>query len=143
MKLTVDPKTNCVIDHLPLCPNCHELARPNVLMFGDWEYIGNRTNEQRTHYRQFKSSLAAAKSKLLIIELGAGTAVPTVRCESEDTFIDPRWTAHFVRINPFAEHAIINAYHRNKCKGQALELSLDALTALTLIDEALQKKLKH
>ncbi|CAF1133962.1 unnamed protein product [Didymodactylos carnosus] len=143
LKLTVDPKTNCVTDPLPLCPDCHKLARPNVLMFGDWEYIDNRLKKQQGHYDQFKSGLAAAKSKLLIIELGAGTAVPTVRFESERTFVDPRWAAHFIRINPFAEHVTIDAHSRNKSKGQALELSLDALTALTLIDKALKKKQKQ
>ncbi len=143
LDLVVDPKTNCVTDPLPLCPNCHELARPNVLMFGDWEYIGNRLNEQEKHYKQFKSNLKATKSKLLIIELGAGTAIPTVRFESERMFVDPSWTAHLIRINPFAEHATVDPYHRKKTQGQALELPLDALVALTLIDQALKKKLNQ
>ncbi|CAF1442575.1 unnamed protein product [Rotaria sordida] len=117
LKLNVDPKTDCVIGRLPHCPYCKKLARPNVLMFD--------------------------KSKLLVIELGAGTAVPTVRHESAVTFVDPRWTADFIRINPSAEHSVIESYYRNKTKGQGIEIILDALTALTLIDEAIKKKLKQ
>ncbi|CAF1030407.1 unnamed protein product [Didymodactylos carnosus] len=142
LKLTVDPKTNCVTDPLPLCSDCNGLARPNVLMFDDWaKFSGNRHDESFCHYGQFKSDIAAAKTKLLVIELGAGTTVPSVRIESELAFTDKRWTAHLIRINPLAEHAVIDAY-RNKSKGQALELPLDALTALTLIDREVKKKLK-
>ncbi len=93
MRLNVDPKTDCVSGRLPHCPYCKKLARPNVLMFGDLEFLDNRLNEQT-----FKSNIIKAKAKLLVIELGAGTAVPTVRHESAVTFINPRWTADFIRI---------------------------------------------
>ncbi|CAF0935982.1 unnamed protein product [Rotaria sordida] len=143
LKLNVDSKTDCVIDPLPQCPDCKNLARPNVLMFGDWEYLDDRLNEQIVHYEKFKSDIAGAKGRLLIIELGAGTAVPTVRAQSEVIFADSRWTADFIRINPLEEHSIISLYYKNKSKGQTIEIALDALTALKLIDEAIKKKLKQ
>jgi NAD-dependent SIR2 family protein deacetylase len=99
LRLNVDPKTDCVSGRLPHCPYCKKLARPNVLMFGDLEFLDNRLNEQTFHYETFKSNIIKAKTKLLVIELGAGTAVPTVRHESAVTFIDPRWTADFIRID--------------------------------------------
>jgi NAD-dependent SIR2 family protein deacetylase len=142
LKLNVDPKTDCAIDHLPQCPYCKKLARPNVLMFGDWGFLDNRLEQQTSHHEKFKSNIAKAKAKLLIIELGAGTAVPTVRRESERTFIDSKWTADFIRINPSAEHSIIDAHYKNQSKGQTIEITLDALTALTLIDKAIKQKLK-
>jgi NAD-dependent SIR2 family protein deacetylase len=142
LKLNVDPKTDCAIDNLPQCPYCKKLARPNVLMFGDWNYISNRLDEQTSHYEEFKSNLSKEKAKLLIIELGAGTAVPTVRRESEHIFTDPNWTADFIRINPLAEHSKITPDCKRKSKGQTLEIALDALTVLTLIDEAIKKKQK-
>ncbi|CAF3778410.1 unnamed protein product [Rotaria sp. Silwood1] len=141
LKLNVDPITNCVIDPLPQCPDCHGLSRPNVLMFGDWGYIDGRQAQQYSYYKQFHADLVASKANLVIIELGAGTAVPTVRMESEKMFTDSQWTADFIRINPSAEHSIIKPSYKNKSKGQALELVLDALTALELIDAALKKKL--
>jgi len=30
---------------LPKCKNCSELARPNILMFGDWSFIGDRASQ--------------------------------------------------------------------------------------------------
>jgi NAD-dependent SIR2 family protein deacetylase len=143
LKLTVDPNTNCVIDRLPSCPNCHGLARPNVFMFNDGAYLENRKNEQISHYKQFKLDVAAANRNLLVIELGAGTAIPTVRRESERVFTDERWTAHLIRINPLVEHSKINVNYQTRSKGQAIELSMDALTALTLIDEAMKNKIKN
>jgi hypothetical protein len=59
-------------------------------MFGDLEFSDIRLNEQTSHYQTFKSNIIKTKVKLLVIELGAGTAVPTVRHESAVTFIDPR-----------------------------------------------------
>ncbi|CAF1113568.1 unnamed protein product [Adineta steineri] len=141
LKLKVDNKTDCVSSRLPHCPYCKKLARPNVLMFDDFEFLDVRLTEQTSHYQTFKSNIIKTKAKLLVIELGAGTAVPTVRHESAVTFIDPRWTADFIRINPSAEHSIIESYYRHKTKGQGIEITLDALTALTLIDEIIKKKM--
>jgi NAD-dependent SIR2 family protein deacetylase len=143
LKLEVDPKTDCAIGKLPECPDCKKLARPNVLMFGDWGYISNRLDEQTSNYRQFKTNLSKEKANLLIIELGAGTAVPTVRNQSESMFTDSNWTADFIRVNPQQEHSVVSRRHTKDSKAQTVELTLDALTALTLIDEAIKKKQKE
>ena len=143
LKLQIDSKTNCVTDNLPVCPHCHELARPNVLMFNDWHFAGERYNERIGFYHQFKSDLATAKAEIIIIELGAGTAVPTVRNESEGVFTDKQWTAHLVRINPSVEHSTIDKAVRSQSKGQAFELTLDALQALSLIDKVIKTKIKQ
>jgi hypothetical protein len=87
------------------------------------------------------ANLIETKSKLLIIELGAGTTVPSVRIASETMFNDKRWIAHLVRINSFTEHSIINESYKNKSNKLTFELSMDALTALTLIDEAVKNQL--
>lgn len=64
---------------LPKCPRCSALMRPNVLMFGDYEWDAAREEEQA---RRFERWLASVE-KLAIVECGAGTAVPTVRMMSE------------------------------------------------------------
>jgi NAD-dependent SIR2 family protein deacetylase len=65
---------------LPACPECGELARPNILMFGDWEWMPARSESQ---WRRLEAWLGALTGKLVVVECGAGTAVPTVRsfCE--------------------------------------------------------------
>lgn len=59
----------------PRCPHCGGIARPNVLMFGDWGWVARRTDRQE---RAFDAFIARA-GRVVAIELGAGTAVPSLR----------------------------------------------------------------
>ena len=43
----VDEDTLRAAHPLPSCPTCEELARPNVLMFGDWGWDSSRTRGQQ------------------------------------------------------------------------------------------------
>ena len=83
---------------LPSCPFCGAIARPNILMFGDygWEYA--RTNGQRDRLVKWMDMLEEEGVKLAIVEMGAGTAVPTVRNTSEQ--IAKRFDVPVIRINP-------------------------------------------
>ncbi len=62
---------------LPRCPHCNEIARPNILMFGDWGFNSERLKEQRHRYKEWKSS--KDKKRIVTIEIGAGIAIPTIR----------------------------------------------------------------
>jgi len=83
---------------LPSCPFCDGMARPNILMFGDynWEYA--RTDGQRERLTHWIAKLESEDAKLAIVEMGAGTAVPTVRNTSEQ--IAQRFGVPLIRINP-------------------------------------------
>ena len=83
---------------LPICPYCASIARPNILMFGDfsWEYA--HTNKQRERLVSWMNTIEQEGGKLAIVELGAGTAVPTVRNTSEQ--IAKRFDVPLIRINP-------------------------------------------
>ena len=65
-------------------------------MFGDWGWIDDRTNEQELRLENWLKGLN--KSRLVIVELGAGRAVPTVRYKSESIFRN--LNCNFIRINP-------------------------------------------
>lgn len=82
--------------HLPSCPYCQQLARPNILMFGDSSWLSKRTNEQQKRFNQFL--IENNGKKLVIIELGAGTAVPTIRHLTQT--LSRKEGARAVRINP-------------------------------------------
>lgn len=101
---------------LPSCPFCGSMARPNILMFGDfgWEYA--RTNGQRTRLVAWMDKIEEEGGKLAIVELGAGTAVPTVRNTSEQ--IAGRFNVPLIRINP------------RESFGAELELPMGAVQAL-------------
>lgn len=98
--VTVDHETFRAAPPYPQCPNCGAVARPNVLMFGDWSWVPHRSHDQES---RFSSWLRATDGlQTTVVELGAGTAVPTVRLTSEDVARRPRTT--LVRINPREAH---------------------------------------
>ena len=73
----IDPESMRAIHPLPSCPQCGGLARPNILMFGDWGWDSARTDRQMRRMNTWIESLDDAR--LVVIECGAGQAVPTVR----------------------------------------------------------------
>ncbi|ACH39812.1 NAD-dependent protein deacetylase, Sir2 family [Citrifermentans bemidjiense Bem] len=83
-------------DHVPLCPRCGSSARPNILMFGDYCWIDDRTMRQQERFRQFLSRQGAGR--IVVVEMGAGTAIPTVRAASER--IGALAHGRVIRINP-------------------------------------------
>jgi NAD-dependent SIR2 family protein deacetylase len=64
---------------LPSCPDCGKLARPNILMFGDWNWLDWRTGQQEARFANW----CGTASNPVVIELGAGKSVATVRMMSE------------------------------------------------------------
>ncbi|QDU64811.1 NAD-dependent protein deacetylase [Planctomycetes bacterium Pan216] len=81
---------------LPRCPTCDSTARPNVLMFGDGRWVGERTDDQQRRLEDWISGLGSRKA--VIVECGAGMAVPTVRHASEQ--IARITGGRLIRINP-------------------------------------------
>ncbi len=80
-EVAVDEGTMRARPPLPACPRCGALARPNILMFGDWDFEDRRAEEQALRFHQWLSDIEGRK--LAVVECGAGTGVPTVRqtCE--------------------------------------------------------------
>ena len=66
-------------------------------MFGDGTWLPNRTSQQVRRYERWLDRIDD-KSQLVVIELGAGTAVPTVRYECQRRTRDSN--AQLIRINP-------------------------------------------
>ncbi len=75
---------------LPVCRECGKLARPNILFFNDWGWVSDRTDLQMDRLNKWFRTVRHP----VIIELGAGTAVPTIRRASESI------AAPLIRINP-------------------------------------------
>jgi NAD-dependent SIR2 family protein deacetylase len=105
---------------LPRCPRCGSLARPNILMFDDGEFDAARTARQRLSFASFLASRRG--HRLVIVECGAGMAIPTVRWQAEQLARQPH--ARLIRINP-RESSTPNGH---------LAIPLDALEAIQQID---------
>jgi len=67
--------------HIPRCPRCGGVSRPNILMFGDWSWLPERTHAQEERFQTFLEQ--HADRRIVVVELGAGTAIPTIRATSE------------------------------------------------------------
>lgn len=91
----VDPATFRAIEPFPRCA-CGSIERPNILMFGDGEWRSDRTDAQEGLLAGWLQK--ARGKKIVVLELGAGLAVPTVRAFSEQLM--RRNNATLVRINP-------------------------------------------
>ena len=112
---------------LPRCGATGAAARPNVLMFGDGGVNCGRIEEQQTRFRAWAGGLPR-DARVAVVEVGAGTAVPTIRRLSERTAAE-RQGATLVRVN----------YDDSDCppalRGRAVGLGgVGALAALEAID---------
>lgn len=105
---------------LPLCPRCSEIARPDILMFGDDAWVGDHAEVRHAQLLDWLPEV----QRLLVVEIGAGTAVPTLRLFSERLVRQRR--ARLVRIN---------TRESDVPYGECLGLRLGSLPALTAIDE--------
>lgn len=92
----VDAESCLLLNSLPKCPHCGGLARPNILMFGDSEWIEHRQIEQQ----QALESWLSAIRRPVVVEIGAGTAIPSVRHFSQRILRE--FAGRMIRINPGA-----------------------------------------
>lgn len=98
LKFDVDPKTFKFKGDMPECV-CGAIARPNIMMFGDFQFDSEETHMQEKVFNLFMNKHADIGNKIVIIELGAGTTIPTIRSIGE--FIHEKVAnATLVRINP-------------------------------------------
>lgn len=98
-QILIDETTMQAQDPLPVCPDCKGMARPNVLMFGDWDWNSQRAMEQQTRFRSWLEAIVKLGLRMVILEFGAGTTIPTVRLQSE-TLAQVVPFASLVRVNP-------------------------------------------
>lgn len=122
--VAVDEDTMRATGTLPACPDCGGVARPNILMFGDGGWDPTLHDAQQARLETFLHAVAGAR--LTVVEVGAGTAVPTVRWFSES--LVRRAGARLVRINP-GEPEVPSGGHG---------LALPGLAALRALDRHLE-----
>jgi NAD-dependent SIR2 family protein deacetylase len=115
---TVD-QTLSISGSYPRCPNCGGMARPNILMFNDNWWLSHRTRQQESIFHLWLDRHCG--KKIVAIELGAGTAIASVRIACLHN------AKNLIRINPTDCHV---------SKGQ-IAIKMPALAALSAIDNLL------
>ncbi|HFU2808233.1 TPA: Sir2 family NAD-dependent protein deacetylase [Campylobacter coli] len=109
---------------LPKCPRYQGLARPNILMFNDGTFNDSRYFLQKQNYKNWLKPLE--DKNILLIEFGAGKAIPSMRMFGED-FCKKSKTRTLLRINP-------NECDFPKFFKNGIGLKMKALEALEMID---------
>lgn len=94
---TIDQNSMHATSHLPICPDCGKVSRPNILMFGDWNWLSGRTNMQEKNFEQFL--IENTDRRIVVIEIGAGDSIPTIRRTSERIGRNQK-NARVIRLNP-------------------------------------------
>jgi len=104
-------------DVLPQCPHCGGLARPNLRLSDDAQWVTARMLAQYTRLQAWRTGIQS----LVVVELGAGLAVSAVRQFAEGL------GAPLIRIN--LERSGIGA-------GEGVELCGSALSVLKELEQA-------
>ena len=113
-------ETTCQLEsELPRCPHCGGLVRPSILMFDDWHWNHTRSQQQRERLDRW---LDSAQASPLVIEIGAGRAIATVRHFSQRM---QQRRSKLIRIN---------LHEANVYNPHDIELALGARDALERIN---------
>ena len=111
-----------LINAAPLCIHCGALARPNILMFDDFQWIARRSALQGDQKREWLQSM----QRPVVIEIGAGKAISTVRDFSK--WVVQKQRGHLIRINP-DDYTV--------GREQDVGIGLGALAAISAIEKLL------
>jgi NAD-dependent SIR2 family protein deacetylase len=122
----IDPATMRAVGRLPACPRCGSLARPNILMFGDGGWDPSDSDSQAGRLRAWLGRVAQADARLVVVECGAGTAIPTVRMFCERLATIPGAT--LIRVNS----------REPRAPAGSIAVPTGALEALRAIDTQVQ-----
>lgn len=124
LDVAVDPSTMRATGELPSCPHCGSLARPNILMFTDAHWVPGRSQRRLDALAAWRRPRAAA---LVVLELGAGLAVPTVRRHAE---LASAASGALIRVNP---------HEAGIRHGRGVSIALGAADALTRLDSRVDR----
>jgi len=81
---------------VPKCPQCQRVARPNILMFGDYSWLSRRSAIQEENFDEFLQ--LNHDQSMVVVEIGAGPSIPTIRYLSEQ--LGQQNLTTVIRINP-------------------------------------------
>jgi NAD-dependent SIR2 family protein deacetylase len=117
----VDEEKFQAMGDLPRYPRCAAIARPNILMFYDGAWVNKRTKAQEDRLWVWLEGLMEGR-RLVIVEIGAGTVISTIRQRSE--YYASLHFAPLIRINP-------NDYHVSSKRHISLPLSgIDGINSI-------------
>jgi len=123
------------VEALPRCAQCGGLMRPNVSFFSDTAdtFDDERTAAQKERFLKWLRPFTVenAKKKLLVVEIGAGKSVHSLRWESEH--LSELANVTLIRINP------VDDVDESAPHSRHITLKLGAKMALVAIEKEMKK----
>ena len=123
------------------CGHCGRLARPCILMFDDDDWIGEEmggpTSLQRKKYTDWMETIRSSitPKRLVILEIGCGTRVPTLRNHANMIFQSGIAETKRIRINPDCPES------PPRCT-RTISIKDTCASALRKIDDAIHRLMK-
>jgi NAD-dependent SIR2 family protein deacetylase len=96
------------------------LLRPNILMFDDWEWLSSRADAQEKAFDEWLSQFSKT-DRIVILEFGAGDAIPTLNYKAQ--YLRRHFDTTYIKVNP----------NRSRLKAN-LHIELGALEAIKKLD---------
>lgn len=115
----VDESACILLNEIPMCLFCNNIARPNILMFNDTSWIDTRAAMQLERFIKWRDKV----NNPVVIEVGAGIRVPSIRLFSA------RQKCPIIRINTTDFHVSRSGGH--------IGVPLNALEGIKLIADIL------
>ena len=114
------PKYNAatlIATNLPKCPNCSNILRPNVSMFGDYDFYGKPCEYAKKKMENWIQHVELKKQKLVILEIGCGINPHSLRMNN-GIMMSGEWKlpkiknlVKTIRLNPHDEQDTTNTIH--------------------------------
>merc|ERR1712129_67500 len=122
---------------IPRCAECKGFMRPNVSFFSDTSdtFDDERTVAQKEGFMRWLKPFMAQRKKLLVVEIGAGKSVHSLRWEGE--YLSEMGNVTMIRINPVDE--VDTDTKMQKKKSRHITLKLGAKQALDAIEKCMKE----
>ena len=117
---------------VPKCTYCDATMRPNIFLFDDDGFYSRRQQRQLQDYSRF---LEGRVGPMVVLEFGAGTAVPTIRMQAER--LARRNDVVIIRVNPQTSGED-HWQSANDDDDAVIHLRMGALEAISAIDTQLK-----
>jgi len=124
-------------DWVPMCPACGACClRPNVMIFGDGTFVSSVLEQQRQRMRAFEDSLTSPEQRnWVVLEVGAGTVVPSIRCAAEE--LGEQGSGGLIRVNPSRQECEAMQKRTTQVEGKYWPLVARSTEALAAIAKGL------
>ena len=122
-----DPNT-FITTNLPKCQHCGDMIRPNVSMFGDYEFYRKPYEHQRKRLNEWLYNLTKNNQSLIILEIGCGINPHSLRM-SDGKMMSGEWKlpkitnlTKMIRLNPDDEDPEHDCIHVHMGSKQGIQL---------------------